>query len=165
MICELGFADLKDALTVINDAAVAYKGIIPSECWKEPYMAKEELTQEEAAGVRFYGWRSHGELQGVMGIQRVKDVTLIRHAYVITSCQRHGIGNKLLKHLLSLADTSEVLVGTWAEAWWAIGFYEKNGFRLIPKNSLSKLRQYWTISDRHAETSVVLKMTKCTASL
>jgi GNAT superfamily N-acetyltransferase len=165
MICELEAADLEDALIVINDAAMAYKGIIPSECWKEPYMAKKELLQEVAAGVRFYGWRSRGELEGIMGIQRVKDVTLIRHAYVLTSCQRRGIGKKLLVHLLRLVDTSEVLVGTWADAWWAIRFYEENGFRLIPKNSLSNLRQYWTISDRHAETSVVLKMTKYSVSL
>jgi len=147
-------------LNVVNDAAQAYKGVIPADCWKEPYMTAQELKEELERGLEVYGWYEKEALIAVMGIQRVKDVTLIRHAYVIKSHQRRGIGEKILRELLSLAETPEVLVGTWAAAWWAIRFYEKNGFRQIPRESLSKLRQYWTIPDRQAETSVVLKLEK-----
>lgn len=144
-------------IEVINDAAQAYNGVIPKGMLKDPYMKAEELRGEVEQGVKFYGWFENGSLLGVMGIQAVKDVTLIRHAYVRTSCQRRGLGKILLKHLLGLVQTREVLVGTWAAAWWAIQFYEKNGFKLVPEESLSKLRQYWTIPDGQAESSVVLK--------
>jgi GNAT superfamily N-acetyltransferase len=134
--------------------------VIPTEVWKEPYMTVGELKEELERGVEFYGWFENGVLVGVMGIQPVKDVTLIRHAYVLTSNQRKGIGEKLLKHLLGLAQTKDVLVGTWAAAWWAVQFYQKNGFRLVPLESRNKLRQHWSIPDRQAETSVVLKLEK-----
>jgi GNAT superfamily N-acetyltransferase len=147
-------------LNVVNDAAKAYKGAIPVDCWKEPYLTTEELGEEFGRGVEFYGWFEGGVLAGVMGIQPVKDVTLIRHAYVLTSHQRRGIGEKLLCHLIELALTRQILVGTWMAAWWAVRFYEKNGFRVVPKESRSKLRQYWTIPDRQAETSVVLRLDK-----
>ncbi len=143
-------------LGVINDAAQAYKGVIPQDMWREPYMTSAELAEEVERGVEFYGCYENGALLAVMGIQPVKDVTLIRHAYVLTSHQRKGLGAELLRYLLSLAKTRQILVGTWAAAWWAVRFYEKNGFRLIPKES--HLRQYWTIPDRQAETSVVLRL-------
>ncbi len=152
-------------LAVVNDAAVAYRGVIPADCWSEPYMTAEELSSEIGAGVKFYGWQDNGSLLGVMGIQRVKDVTLIRHAYVVTSEQRSGIGQKLLQYLLALADTTQVLVGTWTAAWWAVKFYEKNGFQLVPQESRSKLRQYWNIPDRQAETSIVLKLNRGSGTL
>ncbi len=154
----MGPTEKATLLAIVNDAAQAYKNVIPSDCWKEPYMSVHELEEELKRGVEFYGWYEKSKPVAVMGIQRVKDVTLIRHAYVVKAYQRMGIGEKLLKHLLNLAETSEVLVGTWTAAWWAIRFYEKNGFRRIPRESLSKLRQYWTISDRQAETSVVLRL-------
>lgn len=143
-------------LGVINDAAQAYNGVIPQDMWREPYMTSAELAEEVERGVEFYGCYENGALLAVMGIQPVKDVTLIRHAYVLTSHQRKGLGAELLRYLLSLAKTRQILVGTWAAAWWAVRFYEKNGFRLIPKES--HLRQYWTIPDRQAETSVVLRL-------
>ncbi len=154
-----------DILAVINDAAQAYKGVIPPDCYHEPYMSPQELSEELARGVEFYGYKQDGNLLAVMGIQRVKDVTLIRHAYVLTSQQRGGIGKKLLCHLLALAGTSQVLVGTWTAAWWAVQFYEKNGFQAIPKESRTHLRQYWTISDRQAETSIVLKLHHASVTL
>ncbi len=123
-------------------------------------MSEEELKAELESGVEFYGWYEKDRLVAVMGIQPVKDVTLIRHAYVCTVCQRKGIGEKLLCHLLSLANTKQVLVGTWTDATWAVQFYQKNGFQLIPLESRSKLRNYWTVSERHADASVVLKLEK-----
>jgi GNAT superfamily N-acetyltransferase len=158
MICEVEFSEYATVIDIVNDAAQAYKGVIPSDCWKEPYMAADELFEEVDAGVDFYGWKEGDTLVAVMGIQQVKDVTLIRHAYVRSDYQRKGIGEKLLGHLLGLASTSEVLVGTWASAWWAIRFYEKHGFLLVPNEGLNKLRQYWKIPDRQAETSVVLRL-------
>ncbi len=157
MIDKVSPQDFASILTVVNDAAQAYKGAIPADCWKEPYLTADELTEEVERGVEFYGYFEDGPLLGVMGIQPVKDVTLIRYAYVLTSKQRKGIGEKLLKHLVGLAETREIFVGTWAAAWWAVQFYEKNGFVLVPRESRSRLRQYWTIPDRQAETSMVLK--------
>ena len=145
-------------LEVVNDAAQAYKGVIPADCWKEPYMTKEELSEEIKQRVDFYGYFQNKKLVAVMGIQKVQDVTLIRHAYVRTINQRKGLGEKLLRRLLTLADGGEVLVGTWKAAWWAIRFYEKNEFRLIPLESRSKLKQYWTIPERQVETSIVLRL-------
>ena len=160
MICRVSPSEYGAIVDVVNDAAQAYKGLIPADVWKEPYMTVEELKEELERGVEFYGWFEDGFLVGVMGIQPVKDITLIRHAYVLTSQQRKGIGEKLLQHLLGLVQKQEVFVGTWKAAWWAVQFYEKNGFKLVPLESRSKLRQYWTIPDRQAETSVVLKLEK-----
>ncbi len=159
MIRRLLLSDFNDILTVVNDAAQAYKGVIPEECWKEPYMPADELRQEVEDGVEFYGWTKNSILVGVMGMQQVRDITLIRHAYVLTSRQKEGIGEKLLSHLLSLVRTSDVLVGTWETAWWAIRFYEKHGFRLMSKEEKNKLlREYWKIPTRQIENSVVLKL-------
>jgi len=151
-------SEFDSVLSVINDAAQAYKGVIPACCWKEPYMSAEELKAEIDSGVEFYGWYDAAKLLAVMGIQPVKDVTLIRHAYVRADSQRRGIGEKLLYHLISLARTQDVYVGTWKAASWAIRFYEKNGFRFIPREQLVKLRNYWTVSEIHAEASIVLKL-------
>ena len=159
MIYKVASSEFNSILSVVNDAAQAYKDVIPADCWKTPYMAAEELKTEIDGGVEFYGWGENNVLMAVMGIQPVKDVTLIRHAYVLTNHQRRGIGEKLLSHLLSLALTPTVLVGTWATAWWAIRFYEKRGFKLVStkeKNTL--LRKYWNITERQVETSVVLNL-------
>jgi GNAT superfamily N-acetyltransferase len=145
----------------VNDAAQAYKGAIPEDRWKEPYMPTEELRREIESGVEFYGWTENNALVAVMGIQPVNDVTLIRHAYVATSRQRRGIGKKLLNHLIKLAGTSEILVGTWEAAYWAISFYEKHGFKLVPKEEKNMLlKKYWNIPERQIETSVVLELKK-----
>ncbi len=141
---------------IINEAAEKYRGVIPADCWHEPYMSRAELEREIAAGVEFSGWEEHGELVGVMGVQRVKDVTLIRHAYVRSGHQGKGIGGALLK-AFSEQVTGKLLIGTWADAEWAIRFYQGHGFRLAPeaeKNVL--LDTYWTISPRQRDTSVVL---------
>jgi GNAT superfamily N-acetyltransferase len=159
MIRRLVSSDLTSILRVINDAAQAYKGVIPDDRWKEPYMSPGELEEELEAGVRFLGWVQDQDLLGVGGIQPVKDTTLIRHTYVVTKSQRRGIGGRLLEHLMSLARTPEVLVGTWADASWAIRFYEKHAFRLVSLEEKDKLlRTYWNIPDRQVETSVVLKL-------
>lgn len=147
------------ALGLINDAAERYRGVIPDDCWHDPYFPPEYLAAEIAAGVRFFGCEADGELLGVMGIQDVDDVTLIRHAYVAPGAQRGGIGGKLLATLLEATD-KPVLIGTWADAGWAVAFYEKHGFErvtLAEKNRL--LRRYWNISQRQVETSVVLTRT------
>jgi len=158
MICKLSPSDVDSVLRVVNDAAQAYKGVIPDDRWKEPYMPAEELKKEIEAGVRFYGWVEDDTLLGVMGIQHIKDTTLIRHSYVLTKYQRGGIGGKLLGHLMSLAKTPEILVGTWQDATWAIRFYEKHGFKLVSRKEKDRLlREYWNIPERQIETSVVLK--------
>lgn len=141
---------------VINSAAIAYRGIIPADRWQEPYMPEHELAAEIEAGVVFWCWEEAGTILGVMGIQDVKDVTLVRHAYTLPTLQRKGIGSKLIKHLAALTDRP-LLMGTWAEAKWAIRFYEKLGFALVTeeeKNTL--LRKYWNIPERQVATSVVL---------
>ena len=159
MICKLQTNDFELILHVVNDAAEAYKGIIPEDRWKEPYMPAEELMEEIKSGVEFYGFKEDDVLVGVMGVQPVNDVTLIRHAYVLRSHQRRGIGKVLLSHLLSMARTSKVLVGTWEAASWAVRFYEKNGFRLVSKEEKDRLlSEYWNIPERQVETSVVLKL-------
>ena len=158
MIKELLSSDFDSILKVINEAARAYKGAIPKDRWKEPYMSPEELRKEIESGIRFYGWIEDNALLGVMGIQQVKDTTLIRHSYVLTQHQRRGIGERLLEHLKGLAKTSEILVGTWEDATWAIRFYEKHGFELVPRGEKDKLlRRYWNIPDRQTETSTVLR--------
>jgi len=145
-------------LKVINDAAQAYKGIIPNDRWEEPYMSAKELRGQIDSGVKFFGLKEREEIIGVMGIQPIKDVTLIRHAYVLTKYQRRGIGGKLLKYLINLAKCSEILVGTWADANWAIQFYEKYGFKLTSSKEKDRLlREYWDIPERQIETSVTLR--------
>jgi GNAT superfamily N-acetyltransferase len=159
MIRKLTNADFQSILNVVNNAAIAYKGKIPSDMWKEPYMPAQELKEEIQSGVQFYGWKENNVFIVVMGIQTVNDVTLIRHAYVLTSHQQKGFGEKLLKHLLRLAKTSKVYAGTWEAAPWAIKFYQKHGFKLVStqeKNNL--LKKYWNIPERQVETSVVLEL-------
>jgi GNAT superfamily N-acetyltransferase len=158
MICSLLPSDFDAILKVTNDAAQAYKGVIPDDRWKEPYMSAEELRGEIEAGVRFFGWVEGGHLLGVTGIQAIKDTTLIRHAYVLPGYQRQGIGTKLLEYLIGLAETREILVGTWADATWAIRFYEKHGFKMLsPREKDRLLRTCWNIPERQVETSVVLR--------
>lgn len=141
---------------IVNEAAEAYRGIIPPDRWHEPYMPREELQEEMAAGVTFWGYEEAGELLGVMGLQPVRDVTLIRHAYVRPANQRQGIGGKLLA-ALTQQTTGPLLVGTWADAAWAIRFYQQHGFRLVsPAEKDRLLRDYWSIPARQVETSVVL---------
>jgi GNAT superfamily N-acetyltransferase len=145
-----------DILVIINAAAAAYRGVIPADCWHEPYMSGDELDRERAAGVVFWGYQDHGRLAGVMGLQAVRDVNLIRHAYVAPAKQRDGIGGKLLAHLQRMS-TKPTLVGTWAAATWAIRFYERHGFALVsPARKTALLTLYWTIPERQIETSVVL---------
>ncbi|MCL5773866.1 MAG: GNAT family N-acetyltransferase [Firmicutes bacterium] len=159
--------DFETIYEIINEAAQAYKGVIPKDCWKENpedatglsvavYMSKAELQHEIDNGVVFRGYEEAGELAGVMGIQHVKDVTLIRHAYVRTAKQNHGIGAELLSHLQTLT-TRPVLIGTWADAVRAVRFYEKHGFKLVTSEEKNRLlKKYWSVSDRQIETSVVL---------
>ena len=148
--------DFDTIFSIINEAAEAYRGVIPEDRWHEPYMPKDELRHEIDTGVRFWGWEEDGELVGVMGIQDVQDVTLIRHAYVRTAQRNKGIGGKLLSELRKLTGRP-VLVGTWAAATWAIRFYEGHGFRLVtPKEKDRLLKKYWSIPERQVETSVVL---------
>jgi len=154
MIRQCQPEDIESIFTVVNDAAKAYQGVIPPDCYHEPYMPIDELSREMQQ-MSFLGWWSERQLVGVMGFQRVKDVTLIRHAYVMTSWQRQGIGSQLFDYLKRLTQTPQLLVGTWVAARWAIAFYEKHGFRILPdKDKL--LTTYWQISDRQVETSVVL---------
>jgi GNAT superfamily N-acetyltransferase len=158
MIRKLGDADFDAIFNIVNEAAIAYKGKIPADRWKEPYMTKEELKEEIASGIQFYGYFENNALVAVMGIQRVNDVTLIRHAYTLTSQQRKGIGEKLLNHLLSLAETKPILVGTWTDAPWAICFYQKHGFELLSRQQTNMLlKKYWNIPERQVETSIVLE--------
>jgi N-acetylglutamate synthase-like GNAT family acetyltransferase len=148
--------DLEEILEVINDAAQAYEGVIPDDRFKEPHMRLEELRHEIEQGVRFWGLEQDGQLLGVMGLQDVEDVTLIRHAYVRTSHRRRGIGRRLLNNLRSKA-TRPLLVGTWAAAGWAIEFYRQHGFETVPRDRVPLLlRRYWSIPERQIETSVVL---------
>ena len=156
MIRRCDLRDFRSIYEIINDASQAYEGVIPPDCWKEPYMSEEELRHEMSEGVTFWGYEEEGNLVGVMGTQRVEDVTLIRHAYVRTHRRNQGIGTRLLTHLRR-RETSPILVGTWADAAWAIQFYEKHGFRKVrPEEKDRLLRKYWSISERQIETSVVL---------
>ncbi|HKH62692.1 MAG TPA: GNAT family N-acetyltransferase [Flavitalea sp.] len=156
MISKCEQKDFEEIYNIINDAAIAYKGIIPKDRWHEPYMTEQELKEQMDDGIQFWGYAEDDKLLGVMGIQPKGDVTLIRHAYVRSSARNKGIGGKLLQHLL-LISTTPILIGTWANANWAIDFYVKHGFRILPKNEVNGLlRKYWTIPDRQIETSVVL---------
>ena len=148
--------DFETIWIIINEAAQVYKGVIPADRWKEPYMSKTELEHEIRDGVRFWGYEENGNIVGVMGIQDLGDVSLIRHAYVRKTKQNQGIGKKLLAHLCAQA-TRPVLVGTWSAATWAIRFYEKHGFKQVTKETKDRLlRRYWSIPERQVETSVVL---------
>ena len=160
MIRRCDERDLELIWAIINDGAQAYKGIIPADRWTEPYMSKEKLQHEIEDGVVFWGYEEAGTLVGVMGIQPVQDVTLIRHAYVRGSSQKRGIGAQLLSHLREMA-IGPVLIGTWADAAWAIRFYERHGFQIVRAEQKDRLlRQYWTIPERQIETSVVLADSK-----
>ena len=156
MITRCEEKDLKEIFEIINDAASAYKGIIPADRWHEPYMPEEELKEQIQQGVQFWCHQEDGKIMGVMGIQYKGDVTLIRHAYVRSIYRNKGIGTKLLSYLASITSTP-VLIGTWADAAWAIRFYQKHGFRLLPEIEKEfLLRKYWSIPERQIETSVVL---------
>jgi N-acetylglutamate synthase-like GNAT family acetyltransferase len=156
MIRRCDDCDFELILSIVNDGARAYKGVIPEDRWIEPYMSKNQLQHEIDEGVEFWAYEANGTLEGVMGIQQVQDVTLIRHAYVRTSRQKGGVGSHLLSHLRKLAK-GPMLIGTWADALWAIRFYEKNGFQVVsPEQKNSLLKRYWTIPERQIETSVVL---------
>ena len=157
MIRECGPEDIEQIHVIINEAARAYRGIIPPDRYHEPYMPMDEL-REEIQHMIFFGWEENRRLVAVMGFQPLEDVTLIRHAYALPGYQRQGLGSRLLEHLKTLATTSRLLVGTWSDASWAIEFYEKHGFRLaVDKDEL--LRAYWDIPERQIETSVVLGIT------
>lgn len=156
MIRKCTESDFEGILEIINDAAQAYKGVIPVDCWHEPYMSREELNHEIENQVCFWGFEKEGALIGVMGIQEKGDVTLIRHAYVRSNQRNRGIGTHLLLFLESTTE-KPILIGTWADATWAIAFYEKNGYRLLPEEEKNRLlRKYWTIPARQIITSVVL---------
>ena len=156
MIRQCHHRDFEILYAIINDAAQKYKGVIPDDCWKTPYMSKDELKHEIDEGIVFWGFESEGELIGVMGIQQIQDVTLIRHAYVRPAQQHRGIGKQLLGALCRQTDRP-MLIGTWADAVWAIRFYEKHGFkRVLPREKDRLLEKYWSISARQVETSIVL---------
>ncbi len=156
MLCKCHKSDIKRIYHIINEAAKAYDGVIPADCYHQPYMPMNELKQE-MDGMTFYGWEEDGELVGVMGFQPVRDVTLIRHAYVLPEWQKRGIGSRLLDSLKKETRTTRLLVGTWVANSWAIAFYQKHGFRLmLDKDSL--LKTYWTVPQRQIDTSMVLGM-------
>jgi len=156
LIRKSNATDSEPMLALVNAAAQAYRGVIPEDRWREPYMSAEELQQEIARGVDFWVAQDRDRLLGVMGIQDRAEVELVRHAYVEPTAQGKGVGTRLLRHVLGLA-SKPVLVGTWADATWAIEFYRKNGFTPVPATDKDRLlRQYWSIPDRQIETSVVL---------
>lgn len=156
MIARCTENDFNEIYNIINDAAEAYRGVIPADRWHEPYMTREELQRQIDDDVQFWSYIEDGRIVGVMGIQFKNDVTLIRHAYVRTTERKKGIGSKLLDHLCRMSLTP-ILIGTWADAKWAIEFYQKHQFRLLPEEEKTNLlRKYWSIPERQVETSVVL---------
>ena len=156
MIRQCNDTDFEIIYAIINEAAQVYKGVIPQDRWKDPYMSKKELRRQIDEGVVFWGYEENNELIGVMGIQHVQDVSLIRHAYIRPQKQKRGIGRELLLDLCGRTDRP-TLIGTWASAVWAIGFYEKNGFKKVSRKEKNRLlRKYWLIPERQVETSVVL---------
>jgi N-acetylglutamate synthase-like GNAT family acetyltransferase len=156
MIRQCTDNDFDTLYAIVNDSAGVYKGVIPADCWNEPYMSQEYLRHELDAGVLFWGYETDGHIAGIMGIQDVQDVTLIRHAYVNTAYRGQGIGSKLIAHLKALS-IRPTLVGTWAAAVWAIRFYEKHGFRLVTIEEKKRLlRKYWSVPERQTDSSVVL---------
>jgi GNAT superfamily N-acetyltransferase len=156
MIRETGPDEIERLFLIINEAAKAYDGALEPDCYHEPYMPMEELMGE-LKRVTFYGYENSGELVGVMGIEPIKDVTLIRHAYVLPQYQSRGIGKKLLEHLKNITKTRRLLVGTWAAATWAVDFYRRHGFTMLADKDIL-LSTYWDIPPRQIETSVVLGM-------
>ncbi|MDQ1280559.1 MAG: hypothetical protein QG670_1822 [Thermoproteota archaeon] len=154
LIRKCSLRDKQRIFQIINEAAKAYKGAIPEDCYHDPYMPMEELLEEMNA-MTFYGYEVDEELVGIMGLQSMEKVTLVRHSYVLPCHQGKGVGTKLLNHLTQQAPRKCILVGTWRDAQWAIGFYERNGFKLLP-NKDELLRRYWRIPNRQIETSVVL---------
>jgi len=154
LIRRCGQKDEEIIFNIINESAKAYEGVIPGDRYHEPYMPLEEL-RKEMGEMAFFGYEEEGKLLGVAGFQPVKDVALVRHLYVLPEHQRRGIGAKLLNHIKRIATTQQLLVGTWEAATWAIRFYEKHGFRLLP-NKDKLLRKYWEIPERQIELSVVL---------
>ena len=154
LIVQCDLADEEVILRVINESAKAYKGVIDPDRYREPYMSLREL-REEITEMTFFGYEEQGTLLGVVGYQPVKDVTLVRHLYVLPDHQRKGIGGELLNHVMRMATTRQVLVGTWEAAEWAVRFYEKHGFKLLPNKDLL-LKAYWRIPNRQIELSVVL---------
>ena len=158
MIKEYTKKNLSNILYIINDAALRYKGIIPDDCWHEPYMLKKELIDEFDNGVRMFGYSKNSKLIGVMGIQELKNITLIRHAYILTNYQGVGIGKSLLQYLFKIIKSPSLYVGTWRDAIWAIQFYKKFGFVLHTKKQNTKLlKKYWKVSSKQIENSVVLE--------
>ena len=158
MITEYSKKDISNILYVINDAALKYKGIISDDCWHDPYMSEQELIIEFNNGVRMFGYGKKNKLVGVMGIQELQDITLIRHAYTLTNYQGKGIGKSLLKYLLEINHGSRLLVGTWLKATWAIRFYEKFDFVLhTEKQTVKLLKKYWKIPLKQIQNSVVLE--------
>lgn len=156
MIRSCTASDVREMFAIVNDAAQAYKGVIPSDRWHDPYMPLAELQEEINHGVEFWGYEENHRLVGVMGMQPVREVTFIRHAYVKTEMRQHGIGGKLLDHLLTRIK-GRILVGTWRAAVWAVRFYEKHGFQLVSEEEKNRLLgTYWKIPGRQIETSVVL---------
>ena len=156
MIRQCNDSDFETISSIINDGAKAYRGVIPEDRWKEPYMPRKELQDEIDDGVLFWGYEKDGELIGVAGIQDVQDVSLIRHTYVQTARQSQGVGGELLAELVKKT-TRPILIGTWADAYWAIRFYEKHEFGLVSEKEKHRmLKKYWSIPDRQVETSVVL---------
>tara|TARA_Y100000590_G_C15450990_1_gene912686 strand:+ start:315 stop:794 length:480 start_codon:yes stop_codon:yes gene_type:complete len=158
MIIEYSKSDASSILHVINNAASKYKGVIPDECWQEPYMSENKLLNEFNEGIRMFGYIQNKKLIGVMGIQELEKVTLIRHAYTLIQYQRIGVGKSLIKYLLSINQNSSLLVGTWRKATWAIQFYKKFDFILLSKKrTIYLLKKYWTIPSKQIENSVVLE--------
>jgi GNAT superfamily N-acetyltransferase len=156
LIRRCGADDVGEVCAIINDAAEAYWGVIPADCWHEPHLPLAELEQEMAAGVAFWGHAEAGRLLGVMGIQDRGQVTLFRHAYVRTRNRGRGIGTRLLRHLEAMTE-KPVLIGTWLAATWAIRFYEKNGYRALSRAETDELlHRYWRLPERQVETSVVM---------
>ena len=156
MIRRCDEQDFDSIWAIINDGARVYRGVIPEDRWTEPYMSREKLRHEIDDGVVFWGSQDHEALAGVMGLQQVQDVTLIRHAYVRNVSQKQGVGSRLLSHLRELTN-DPVLIGTWADARWAIHFYERHGFRMVANDDKNRLlKKYWNIPERQVETSVVL---------
>ena len=158
MISEYKKTDTSKILHIINEASLKYKGVIPKDCWNEPYMSEQELTGEFDDGVRMYGYHYNNKLVGVIGVQEVKDVILIRHAYTLSLYQGKGVGSALLEYLLKKNKNSRLLVGTWKSAAWAIKFYKKFDFILHTKEETTLLlKKYWNIPTKQIENSVVLE--------
>ncbi len=162
MIRKLDNTEFQTIFDIVNDAAEVYRGKIPSDCWREPYMSKEEIAKEIRTGIQFYCYTEKNVIVAVMGIQLIGGITLIRHAYTLASYQRKGIGEKLLKHLINIAQTQRILVGTWETSTWAINFYQKHHFLMLSREETKGLlKKYWDIPELQVETSVVLEQKRC----